>query len=273
MKILVLGASGYTGRYVKRVLEKQNHSVLGTYRTPVAEYERDCSMMNYELSNESKLKVILEYTNPEIVISCLDGDFGKQLKAYQIVIDYLAKFRTKKFIFLSTSNVFDGTLETAHYENDKPVAASEYGKFKIQCENLIKKALGDNGIIIRIPEIWGIGCPRLEEIKTKIREDKPISIVKNIFVNYTTNKQIAMWINYIIENDLKGIFHVGTKDLSESMQFHKELISSLQLGKPNYNVIKEFPLKQIQAVLPNRSDIPVSMQFGVDDVIEYMKTI
>lgn len=273
MKILVLGASGYTGRYIKRELEKQNNSVLGTYRTPLAEYERDCSMMNYELSNESKLKVILEYTNPDIVISCLNGDYQKQLKAYEIITDYLARYSNKKFIFLSTSNVFDGTLETVHYENDKPMAVSEYGKFKIQCENMIKDVLGDNGIIIRIPEIWGIGSPRLEEIKTKIREGKPITVVKNLFVNYTTNKQIAMWISYIIENDLKGIFHVGTKDLSESMQFHKELISTLQLGKPIYNVIKEFPIKQVQAVLPNRSDIPVSMQFGVNDVIEYMNTV
>lgn len=266
MRILIFGASGYAGSFIKQILEMRSHFVIGTYKTYRPQFSYDSHMVQYNLEDQKGLGQLLNNINPDIIISCLNGDFKEQLKAHEIMLNFLKEGNNKKIIFLSTSNVFDGSLEQVHYESDIPKAASDYGKFKIQCENIIKDVMKNQGIIIRIPEIWGKNCPRLQQIKKCIQTKKPILTYKNIFVNYTTNEQIAQWIDYIIENNLYGIFHVGTKDIYEYVDFHKEVISSLQLGEPLFHV-EVFPTKLIQAVLPGRKEILLSMQRYVKDVL------
>ena len=45
-------------------------------------------------------------------------------------------------IYLSTANVFDGSLGEPHYEGDARVSDSDYGRFKIQCEDLLQNRMG-----------------------------------------------------------------------------------------------------------------------------------
>lgn len=73
-------------------------------------------------------------------------------------------------IFISTANVYDGALDKIHVETDIAKADSEYGKFKIEYENYILNKLGNNTIIIRAPEIWGINCPRILKLESNIKE-------------------------------------------------------------------------------------------------------
>lgn len=269
MKILILGASGYAGSCIKKALEARSHEITGTYRTMRPSYSNDASMARYELGDKERLNQLLRDTDPDAVLSCLTGDFDRQENAYETILRFLKEKPRGKFLFLSTSNVFDGALESAHYENDAPKAESEYGQFKIRCENRIRNALGERGIILRIPEIWGTDCPRLQAIQSSIREGSPILTFRNLFVNVTTNRQIAAWIDYIVEKDLNGTFHIGTEDVCEYVRFHRELISALSWGEPAFD-IREQPARLVQAVLPGRDEIPPSMRFRVKDVVRFL---
>lgn len=266
MRILILGASGYIGSCIKQALERKGHTVAGTYRTERFVSAKDCGMFQYHLGNTQRLCELLSTLSPDIVISCLTGDFLLQREAHKITADFLKAHR-RKLIFISSSNVFDGSLECAHTEKDDPNAASDYGKFKIECETLIQATLGADGVIIRIPEVWGINCPRLETLKRLIQENRPVPTLKNIFVNYTTDTYVASWVSYIIDHQLKGIFHVGSSDLCEYTEFYKKLIALLQLGDPDYQILQNFSSRKTQAVLPGRMEIPSEMQFQVKDVL------
>jgi dTDP-4-dehydrorhamnose reductase len=267
MKILVLGASGYTGSKIKEVLLTEYQDVYGTYFTQNKNYEKDRFMFQYKLGDDETLKQILEVSNPDIVISSLIGKFSLILHAHQIIADILAEKQNKRMIFISTSNVYDGALDKAHAEIDIPKAESEYGNFKIDCENLLSNKLGENTIIIRVPEIWGINCPRILKFENNIKKQTPIQTYKNIYVNYTTNKQIAEWILYIVKNDLRGTFHIGSKDTCEYIEFQNQLYKKLNFPSPSYN-IKRFDTKLYQAVLPSRKEIPDYLQKTISGIID-----
>lgn len=269
MNILILGASGYTGACVKAVLAKELYTVVGTYRSARPAYDGDATMVRYDMEEADTLPELLRGAEPDVVIACLTGDFGLQMETYKRLTACLQSQKGKKLIFLSTANVFDGALDQAHFETDAPKAASDYGKFKIQCETLIRNSLGENGIILRLPEIWGHNCPRIQKIKGCIQAGLPVPTYQNIFVNYTTNLQVATWIAHIIRNDLRGIFHVGTADLCEYIDFHRKLIEALHLPQPTF-AIKEQPERLVQAVLPGRDEIPAAMQLHVEDILRYL---
>lgn len=267
MSILIFGASGYAGSEIKRTLEAAYGDVFGTYHDSLPLEEN--AMLFHSLDDHDGLRKLLRHIDPQIIVYCLRGDFEKQLEATRIMTEFLRGKENGRMIFLSTANVFDGALEAAHFEKDPPRAKSEYGRFKIQSEELITSLLGENGIIIRIPEIYGKECPRLQKLRKAVFDKQKVLSFRNFYVNYTTNRQIAEWIAYIIRNDLTGIFHIGTKDIREYIEFQRELLTQLGLEQPDFDVT-EMPSRLIQAVLPGREEIPQSMQIFARDVIRMM---
>jgi dTDP-4-dehydrorhamnose reductase len=254
MKILILGASGYVGSKLKEKLDKE-HQIYGTYHKQNLKYVNDESMLQYELGNDIRLNELLTSVNPGIIISSLTGDFSLLIKAHKMIADYLHQDRNKKIFFISTANVFDGALEKAHVETDEPKADSTYGTYKIECECLLQNILGSNCIIIRIPAVWGYNSRRINSLVNSINKNMSIKTYKNIYVNVTTDNQIAEWISYIIKNNLDGIFHIGTTDVCEYNRFEELLGQRLGLNTPIYE-IEHFEKKSYQAVLPNRNEIP-----------------
>lgn len=267
MRILILGASGYIGNAIKQSLANM-YEVYGTYRT--GGKSDDSSMYLYEVGNEELLRDILVEVEPDIVISCLRGDFGKQLKAHEFVAKYLQEKNKGQMIFLSSANVFDGDLEQPHFEEDIPEAESEYGKYKIECEKMLQSILGSRVIIIRIPEVWGRNCPRIKRLHCCIKEKIEMDTYENLYVNYTTDRQISEWILYIIKHELKGIFHVGTEDMYEYVKFQRELIKQFNLKEPIFKINREEE-KSYFAVLSERDEIPKEIRLRVKDIIKYLE--
>lgn len=267
MNILVLGGSGYIGSKVREVLLTDHEVVYGTYCNKRQEDENDSDMFQFELGNDENLIQLLERTKPDLIISSLRGEFSLQLHAHEIIADFLSNQPNHRMIYISTANVYDGALEQPHVETDLPKADSEYGKFKIDCEELLLSRLKENLIIIRIPQVWGKNCPRILQLIHDMKEHLPIQTYENLYLNYTTDQQIAEWIHYIIQNDLRGIFHIGSSDICEYHQFQEQLRQALGLLDPVYQV-EPSEVKLYQAVLPNRREIPESMQMTIQDMID-----
>lgn len=271
MRILILGAGSYIGSGLKKRLEENYKNVYGTYRTAAAGYDGDASMYQYSLGDDDALSYVLEQAEPDYVISCLRGDFKEQLRTHRMAAEYLA-VRSGKMIFISTANVFDAALDRAHLEGDLPKSDSEYGRFKIQCERELQGILGEDAVIIRIPGVWGKDSPRLQRLVEDLDSRHAVATYKNLYVNITTDIQVAEWVLYIIQHDLRGIFHVGTKDITEYLAFHRGLTAALGREEPAFQ-ITDCEIRQVQAVIPGRDEIPDSMQMTVKAVTEYLALV
>ena len=268
MRILILGASSYAGQAIAKALIKK-YEVYGTYHTQKTSCLDKNKMFQMQLGDNDSIKKILNQIQPQIIISSLRGEFQLQLGLHTIAADYLLPIKGGKIIFISSSNVFDGAMEKPHYELDKTDSQSDYGNFKIKCEQLLQDKLNDRCVIVRIPQIYGKNSPRILKLAEDTKDDTPIDTYPKFYVNYTTDIQIAEWIAYIIKEDLGGVFHIGTKDTCDYMWFQLELSKILELKEPIFQ--KEESLENcFQAVMPGKTEIPDELQRSVTDVLEYL---
>ncbi len=172
-KILVLGASGTVGAAVFRQLSQNDmFDVYGTYFRKESDNPR---MRFFSLENHEQINDLLEEIAPNIVISALRGDFQRQMEAHALAAEYLRN-NQGRMLYFSTVNVFDGNLVSSHYENDCPESVSEYGKFKILCENRLREILGNQAVILRIPFVYGKNLPECVRLRMDVRQVHWMSI-------------------------------------------------------------------------------------------------
>jgi len=268
-KILILGASGLVGRAI--IDEFTNKfDLYGTYFSSLTSLPND-KQFKLEVHQLEKLKETISTIKPDIVISCLRGEFDQQLKFHKELAMELQNKNSRVYYF-STTNVFDGDLSRPHSETDIPIAESDYGKFKIECENILKDILGERVMIIRIPAIWGKDSPRWKLIEESIKNNKVIEVYSNLVYNNLLDVHLAKQLRFIIENDLKGIFHFGSVDMMTQGQFFEQIISKLACEKNilRYRLYQDkvdtyyFRLNSI------RDDIPSSLQSTNQDIISYL---
>lgn len=267
--ILVLGGSGFIGQAIVKELSRSNqYRVFGTYLTHKGSLI-DSDNFKYEVGNEGRLAQLLTAIKPEFVISCLRGDFDKQLQAHRQVAEYL-KENKGRLIYLSTLNVFDGDLSKPHDENDEPVSVSEYGQYKIKCEKIVTDILADQVCILRVPMIWGKESPRFQQLKTAIAKNDTIEIYPNLRINTYTDKMLAEAVAFILEQPMRGIFHLGCTTAMNDKLFYEELIQAMAPEK--LTVLWDENSKEgIQALSSvRRQEFPNYFKIKNKDVIKYL---
>jgi dTDP-4-dehydrorhamnose reductase len=172
-----------------------------------------------------------------------------------------------RFIYCSTTNVFDGEVSRHHAENDTPIAESEYGQFKIKCENLINNELGARGIIVRLPMVWGKNSPRLNDINEKIKNGQEIEAYQNIYLNHALDHGIANQIRLIIENNLTGIFHLATTDIESQYTFISKLVQNYSTDVNVKAMTLENVVQYNFGLIINRSDLPANFNYQNEELI------
>lgn len=265
INILILGGSGLVGRAIIDEMNMCNgFKVYSTFfHNPIANQER-CFKLNIENSND--IVNILNVTKPNCVVSCLRGNFNNQLDIHVKVAEHLKK-HCGKLYFFSTTNVFDNDMSRPHYENDAPNSCTDYGNYKLECENRITNILGDNACILRIPQVWDKNSPRMNELLTSIRNNKEVIVYPKLFHNTNTNTMIARQLSYIISNNLNGIFHLASQDVVNHKDFYYELIS--RLGFNNVNIKDDFEAEGYFALLSNRyNHFPKELRITNKSVID-----
>lgn len=267
-KILVLGASGFAGNTIYKDLSR-DFEVYGTYFSQREKYGNDIRMLKLDISVSNDIDVVLEKTKPQIIISCLRGNFNDQLLAHKKSVEYLKTVADGKYIFLSSVNVFDALDKKPHYETDILKSKSEYGKFKIECEQVLQKELKEKAVILRLPFIWGKNSPRLNKILEQIRNENTVTLWSNLYSNNTSDEQIVDYIRLILKNDLNGIFHIGTTETIDYKDFVLRIISISGLKRPK--IIEEnFKQRCYMAVLSSRNDYNDNLDMTNEELIRNM---
>jgi len=265
-KILILGASGLVGKALSEELNKK-YEVCGTYNSSKIVSNK---LFYFNLSKGEVYKIIdiLNTVKPLIIIYCLRGNFNCQIELLNELIKYLKPVNGKLY-FCSTANVFDGDMATPHLKNDEPIAKSDYGKFKIECERILKKDLSHNSIIFRLPMLWGKYSQRLNSLVTALTNNEKVDVYTNLYLNNNTDVMLAKQISYIIENNLEGIFHLGSNEVINHYEFVKKIITNLGYKHTKFNE-EENPTERYLAVLPNDEELPKEFNFTNENVICYL---
>ncbi len=264
-KVFIIGGTGLVGRAIKESLA-QTYEVMVT-----AGHHEVAGGYQLQAEDTDRLLEILEQENPQIVISSINGAFVPQYTFHTVLADWMSKEPSKRLLFISTANVFDGDLSQPCTEQTPPDPESDYGKFKRDCEIMLMEKLPAQLIIFRLGAVWAPDCPRIQELREYSASGKPLETYPNDYVNVTLAAQIGAYAKYVLQQDLKGIFHVGSKDMVDYYAFQKMVCAQLQIKLPQFAPV-EIPEKAYQAVLPARTEIPDALQMTVSQVLEALKT-
>ena len=263
-RILVLGASGFIGNAIYKELCSYFYT-FGTYNTSSSAFGNNQNFFQYNVQ-EDDIFEILEAVKPTIIISSLRGDFSSQIIAHSHIVEYIANHNCK-LIFMSSANVFDTYSKYPSYENDKTLSESIYGRLKIKIENMLMRLPKRKYAIIRLPMVFGVLSPRIEDIKKHIIEHTPIEVFPNLIMNVTTDKRLSQQIHYIINQNKTGIFHLGSKDLVHHDDFIKEIISTLGDFNPLFKQVYTSNEDRYLAVLPKTNPLPKHLQLYSQEIL------
>ena len=69
--------------------------------------------------------------------------------------------------------------------------------------------------------IFGVNCPRINEMKDKMLDNEPFEVFPNSIINVNSILKLCQQIHYIINQKLNGVFHLGSTDLTSHHEFFK----------------------------------------------------
>lgn len=268
-RILILGASGFLGGALYREL-CHYYNTFGTFFTPTKELEKNRHFFHYDLEHDDLIEII-KAVKPSIIISALRGEFSSQIIAHSHLAEY-ARLHKTRVIFLSSANVFDAYSKYPSYEFDTTLSNSVYGHLKIKIENMLIKRLSKKQVtILRMPMVFGGTSPRLQEIRTSLKEKTPIEIFPNLIMNVTNESRVTQQVHYIINRKKYGIYHLGSKDLVHHDDFIKEIVTTLNHHKPIFKHVYTTNDDRYLAVLPKENKLPKHLQLYSQEIIEELE--
>jgi nucleoside-diphosphate-sugar epimerase len=166
MRVLVMGATGFSGRALTRRLVELGHEVAGLARSPAAEAA---------LARAGLGCVDGDVLQPQALVPALRGfdaivympriDLPSELASVGALLDAL-EGTGKRFVFTSGTGVL--TVETGgdwhpvSFAEDDAFVPSEVAGLRCRTEALVRAAAGRgvHAMVVRPPMIWGHGFQR-----------------------------------------------------------------------------------------------------------------
>ncbi len=261
--ILILGGSGFIGYSLYKEL-RPFFKTFGTFYSNI-HFKKNKHFFKYDIKRND-IKNLLIKIKPSIIISSIRGPFEDQIILHDLLIKHSKKMNFK-LIFLSSSNVFDSFHNYPSYEYDKTLSESKYGMFKIKIENSILRMKTKNYVIVRLPMIFGVNCPRINEMKNKMINKKPFEVFPNSIVNVNSILKLSQQIHYIINQKLNGIFHLGSTDLISHYEFFKKLAFHRKFEEIIFKQVYTMNDLRYIAVLPKENKLPNHLTITCDEVL------
>jgi dTDP-4-dehydrorhamnose reductase len=264
-KILILGASGFIGNTIYKDL-RSYFDVYGTYFSQESLFGEN--QVFYKFDGESDdVEVILNIVQPDVIISCFTCDFKSGLKVHEQLFSYVTVTQNCKLVFISTAQVFDGLNQFPAKEQDKPLALSETGKYRLSIEKLIRQLPEENYLIFRLPLVLGVNAPELIRLKMAIKHKTNFEIFEDLVINVTTDSHFPRHLHYLINQKKSGIFHSGSTDLVHHSDLFEEITEKLGDNTPVFKRSYASNTDRFLAVLPTESFEVSEYSFTVTDVI------
>jgi len=227
MKSLIIGASGLVGGYLYK-----SFSTLGeAVGTAFPESQQDFLVLDIRDANALR-KLFSEY-KPQIVLcpaAISNVEFCQEhpdecrsvnIEGLSNVIEE-SKRSNSKFVFFSSEYVFDGR-SGPYLEKDIPNPINEYGKEKLEIENLIQREL-HNYIIVRTTVIYGWekeGKNFIMHMLKNFKQGIAMKVPEDQFSSPTYAGDLAGAVRELVSADHKGIFNIVGSQVINRFEFAK----------------------------------------------------
>ena len=222
MKIMILGANGFTGRRILKRLSSK-HQVLACSLHLDILPEEGYEFHILDMQSVDATDALLNNFRPDVIInasamSVVDYCEQHPEEAYALsvtAVEHLAEYSQSnscRLIHLSTDFVFDGTATEAYTETDTTNPINYYGKTKQWSEEVIEQAC-TNYAIARIEVVYGKPFNGqhgniVHLVKTRLENGQSIRVVSDQFRSPTWVEDIARAIESLLSDKYQGIYHI-----------------------------------------------------------------
>lgn len=212
LKIALTGADGLVGSRIIELL-RQNFEFIPLSQKSMDITDKDKVWQILKNLNFDFFLHLAAYTNVAEAEKNKELCFKINVEGTKNVFEAV-ETKGKKFIYISTDFVFDGTVPP-YFEDSKPNPPGIYGQSKYQGEKIVK----DEAMIIRISYPYRAKFEKkpdfFRKIKTYLEEKKPLKMIIDSLMTPTFIDDIAYGLKYLINNYSPEIYHlVGTKAIS-----------------------------------------------------------
>lgn len=224
MKILIIGANGFTGRRILQSLSRQ-----GIYElTGCSLHEDILPGNNYrfvqaDMNNHSAIDRLIAEIRPDVVINgsalsvpdYCESHHEEAYAANVLAVENIARCCERagsRFIHLSTDFVFDGKKAELYTETDIPAPVNYYGISKYQGEQAVA-ANCSNYANVRVVVVYGKALPGqhgniLQLVKNRLQAGQEIRVVSDQYRTPTWVQDIADGVEKLMHISQNGIWHI-----------------------------------------------------------------
>ena len=235
--VIVVGASGFVGRYVAEELSTQ-FNIIKTSRS------KRNGFIQFDMAKDSISDVLSlpskKFKNLSIVLCnkfgpmedyAMDVDFARKCEVDSIVkISEECRKLKIPITYLSTSYVFPG--DKVGYDEGSPVGPiSLYGQLKCEAENVLL----DNSanLILRLDKIVGISLQSshlFKEWYDTAKKGQQIRCIKDQSFSPTSVRDVALVVKLSLISKLTGIYHCVNPEVWTRFELAKYFIKKLKLN-------------------------------------------
>jgi nucleoside-diphosphate-sugar epimerase len=163
MRILLIGATGFTGTVTARRLVERGHDVSGLARSDANEKQLSAAGIGSVRGDFLKPETIVpSLPDFDAVICMMRVDLALEFQGIGVLLDAL-EGTGKRFILTSGTGVMavktEGEWDETSHAEDDPITRSPNAGVRVDTENLVRDASrrGVHGMVVRPPLIWGPG--------------------------------------------------------------------------------------------------------------------
>lgn len=228
-KVLLFGASGFLG---SKILEFASDDIELSVSYREQKIESRKKQIKIDLLDFDSLSYGISSIKPQVIIHAARiHPFDDNPKEAKTATEKLVKAVSSagaKLIYISSDAVFDGK-KGDYLENDRTNPVTNYGKAKVEAENVIRSKLSDY-IIIRPSYIYDDKLNKLDrrefQVLSQIKNGEAVFRFKDMYRSPTLVTDLAKVIWKLVDNNFVGVVHIAGRKQSV-YGFYKDLAKTL----------------------------------------------
>ena len=244
-KVLLTGSNGFIGqKLLEKLLLEPAFEVLAFSKGENRHHNNEgYHYIDGDVCNESQLNTVFSEFNPDIVIHTValanvdtcEKDVSECRKVNVDPIKtfvLLAQEHNFHFIQLSTDFIFDGQ-DGPYAEDAKPNPLNEYGKSKLEAEQLLESSKM-KWSVVRTILVYGTPHQKTRSnlilwVKNSLEQGKEIKVVTNHFRMPTLVEDLVDAMITIIQKGKTGVYHICGNELLSVYEIAQEVASFWEL--------------------------------------------